>query len=62
MPLCLQPDNRLGRSVLGYGRIVLIRQEKEALLPNVRKLAGDISPRLSSRLGTSMRMVRMLDL
>ena len=55
MPSCLQPDKRLGRSVPGYGRIVLIRQEKEeALLPNVRQLASDISPRLSGRLGSSI--------
>ena len=63
MPSCLQPDKGLGRSVLGYGRIGLIRQEKEeALLPNVRRLAGDIPPRLSGRLGFGMKSVRMLDL
>ena len=53
MPLCLRPNKGRGRSVLGYGRIVLIRQEKEeALLPNIRRLADDIALRLSGRLGS----------
>lgn len=49
MPSCLQPDNRLGRGVLDYGRSVLIRREKEALLPKALYLTGETLTKIASQ-------------
>lgn len=47
MPSCLKSENRLGRGVLGYGRSVLIRQEKEALLLKDRYLTDGSVPKVN---------------
>ena len=47
MPSCLKSEIRLGRGVLGYGRSVLIRQEKEALLPKDCYLTDGSVPKVN---------------